>query len=109
MNPKDPNWNQIREEAIKRGSVNIREIDGVITIEDPNNPINPELREWLGRRGIDPDFYIEEEAKQWILESLKDPYFERAYIDKDNGLVIEFSDSAPDDYQIPVPWDNPKE
>lgn len=85
-------WQEYRENAIKSGNVDVKEIDGVVTFSDPDNPINGELREWLEKRGIDPNFYIEEEAKNWILNSLKDPTFERAYVDDENGLVIEFHD-----------------
>lgn len=85
-------WQEYRENAIKNKTVDIKEIDGVITISDPNNPINEELKEWLGKRGIDPDFYIEEEAKAWVLQHLKNPLFERAYIDEENGLVVELRD-----------------
>lgn len=91
-------WQEYRANAIKNNTVNVKEIDGVITISDPTNPINPELREWLERRGIDPNFYVEEEAKSLVLQALKDPLFERAYIDEDNGLVIESGDgTSPDE------------
>jgi hypothetical protein len=85
-------WQEYRENAIKNGNVDVKLIDGVVTFSDPNNPINEELREWLAKRGIDPNFYIEEEAKSWILNSLKDPLFESAHVDDENGLVIEFRD-----------------
>ena len=94
-------YDEIRKKLIDSGTVDIKLVDGVVTIDDPNNPINGELREWLEHRGIDPDFYIEEEAKQWVLNALKDPYFEKAYIDEENGLVIEFSDEILNGQALP--------
>lgn len=92
-----------RKKLIESGDVDVKLIDGVVTYSDPKNPINDELKEWLERRGLDPDFYIEEEAKQWVLQHLKDPYFEKAYIDKENGLVIEFSDEIPTSQALGLP------
>lgn len=89
-------WQEQRQQMIDSGQYKVKEIDGVVTVSDPNSPINAELREWLEKRGIDPDFYIEEEAKHWVLQALKDPLFERAYIDDENGLVIEASPDGPD-------------
>jgi hypothetical protein len=88
----DENWEQQREQGIKSGALDIRLIDGQITVSDPNNPINAELKEWLAKRGIDPDFYIEEEAKHIILNALQDPLFVSAHVDEENGLVIEIAE-----------------
>jgi uncharacterized protein YhaN len=85
-------WQEYRENAIKNKTVDIKEIDGQITISDPNNPINAELKEWLAKRGIDPEFYIEEEAKLMILNALQDPMFISAHVDEGNGLVIEMAE-----------------
>ena len=73
-------------------NIEIKMIGDQVTINDLSNPINAELKEWLEKRGISPDFYIEEEAKEMVLNSLQDPDFESAYIDDENGLVINFKD-----------------
>ena len=52
--------------------------------------LDQHLREWLVIRNLNPDFYIEDEAKEIILASLQDENFESAYIDEEEGLVIEF-------------------
>jgi hypothetical protein len=54
--------------------------------------LDQHLREWLTIRNISPDFYIEDEAKEIILASLQDKNFESAYIDEEEGLVIEFKE-----------------
>jgi plasmid stability protein len=54
--------------------------------------LDQHLREWLTIRNISPDFYIEDEAKEIILASLQDENFESAYIDEEEGLVIEFKE-----------------
>jgi predicted metal-dependent RNase len=54
--------------------------------------LDQHLREWLTIRNINPDFYIEDEAKEIILASLQDKNFESAYIDEEEGLVIEFKE-----------------
>jgi predicted metal-dependent RNase len=54
--------------------------------------LDQHLREWLIIRNISPDFYIEDEAKEIILASLQDENFESAYIDEEEGLVIEFKE-----------------
>jgi hypothetical protein len=92
MNVNDENWYQQREQGIKNGTLDVQEIDGQITVSDPNNPINAELKEWLAKRGIDPEFYIEEEAKLIILNALQDPLFISAHVDEGNGLVIEMAE-----------------
>jgi len=71
-------------------NIEIKMIGDQITINDLSNPINAELKEWLEKRGISPDFYIEEEAKEMVLNALQDPDFESAHIDDENGLVINF-------------------
>ena len=73
-------------------NIEIKMIGDQITINDLNNPINATLREWLEKRGINPDFYIEEEAKEMVLNALQDPDFESAYIDEENGLVINYKE-----------------
>jgi predicted metal-dependent RNase len=54
--------------------------------------LDQHLREWLIIRNLNPDFYIEDEAKEIILASLQDENFESAYIDEEEGLVIEFKE-----------------
>lgn len=54
--------------------------------------LDQHLREWLTIRNIDPDFYIEAEAKEMVLAALQDEYFESAYIDEEDGLVVEFKE-----------------
>ena len=54
--------------------------------------LDQHLREWLVIRNLNPDFYIEDEAKEIILASLQDENFESAYIDEEEGLVIEFKE-----------------
>jgi hypothetical protein len=54
--------------------------------------LDQHLREWLIIRNLNPDFYIEDEAKEIILASLQDENFESAYIDDEDGLVIEFKE-----------------
>jgi hypothetical protein len=54
--------------------------------------LDQHLREWLVIRNLNPDFYIEDEAKEIILASLQDENFESAYIDDEDGLVIEFKE-----------------
>ena len=72
--------------------------ENIIDIELVNNDgqiiktLEQHLREWLVKRNINPDFYIEEEAKEMILEALQDENFELAYIDEENGLVIEYKE-----------------
>ena len=72
--------------------------ENIIDIELVNNDgqiiktLEQHLREWLVKRNINPDFYIEEEAKEMILEALQDENFESAYIDEENGLVIEYKE-----------------
>jgi hypothetical protein len=73
-------------------NIEIKMIGDQITINDLNNPINAELKEWLEKCGISPDFYIEEEAKEMVLNALQDPDFESAHIDDENGLVINFKE-----------------
>ena len=70
----------------------------IIDIEIVNNEgqvlktLDQQLKEWLKIRNIDPDFYIEDEAKEMILIALQDENFESAYIDEEDGLVIEFKE-----------------
>jgi hypothetical protein len=72
--------------------------EDIIDIEIINNDgqvlktLDQQLTEWLIIRNISPDFYIEDEAKEMILASLQDENFESAYIDEENGLVIEFKE-----------------
>ena len=54
--------------------------------------LDQHLREWLVIRNIPTDFYIEDEAKEMILAALQDENFESAYIDDENGLIIEFKE-----------------
>jgi DNA-dependent RNA polymerase auxiliary subunit epsilon len=54
--------------------------------------LDQHLREWLTIRNLNPDFYIEAEAKEMVLAALQDEYFESAYIDKEDGLVVEFKE-----------------
>jgi len=54
--------------------------------------LDQHLREWLTIRNIDPDFYIEDEAKEMILAALQDENFGSAYIDEENGLVVEYKE-----------------
>jgi len=54
--------------------------------------INEELSAWLLRRNIDPNFYVEDDAKEMVLEALQDENFESAYIDEENVLIIEFKE-----------------
>lgn len=75
---------------MNNNNIEIKMIDDQVTINDLNNPINEELKEWLAKSGISPDFYIEEEAKEMVLNALQDPDFESAHIDDENGLVINF-------------------
>jgi hypothetical protein len=70
----------------------------IIDIEIVNNEgqvlktLDQQLKEWLKIRNIDPDFYIEDDAKEMILVALQDENFESAYIDEEDGLVIEFKE-----------------
>ena len=70
--------------------------EDIIDIEIVNNEgqvlktLDQQLKEWLKIRNIDPDFYIEDEAKEMILIALQDENFESAYIDEEDGLIIEF-------------------
>lgn len=73
-------------------NIEIKMFGEQVTYNNLDNPINSELREWLAKRGIDPDFYIEEEAKEMTLNALQDPDFESAFIDDENGLVINFKE-----------------
>ena len=72
--------------------------EDIIDIEIVNNEgqvlktLDQQLKEWLKIRNIDPDFYIEDEAKEMILIALQDENFESAYIDEEDGLVIEFKE-----------------
>jgi hypothetical protein len=72
--------------------------EDIVDVEFVNNDgqvlktLDQQLTEWLMIRNISPDFYIEDEAKEMILVALQDPNFESAYIDEENGLVIEFKD-----------------
>jgi plasmid stability protein len=72
--------------------------EDIIDIEIVNNDgqvlktLDQQLKEWLKIRNIDPDFYIEDEAKEMILVALQDENFESAYIDEEDGLVIEFKE-----------------
>jgi hypothetical protein len=77
---------------MSQDNIEIRMIGDQVTVNDLNNPINSELKEWLQKRGIDPDFYVEEEAKEMVLNALQDPDFESASIDAENGLVINFKE-----------------
>ena len=77
---------------MSQDNIEIKMVGDQVTINDLNNPINEELKEWLEKRGIDPGFYIEEEAKQMVLNALQDPDFESAHIDDENGLVINFKE-----------------
>jgi hypothetical protein len=54
--------------------------------------LDQHLREWLTIRNIDPDFFIEDEAKEMVLAALQDENFESAYIDEEDGLVVEFKE-----------------
>ena len=54
--------------------------------------IDEELSAWLLRRNIDPAFYVEDDAKEMVLQALQDPDFESAHIDEENVLVIEFKE-----------------
>ena len=54
--------------------------------------IDEELVEWLEFRGINPNFQIDNEAKAFILMALKHEDFESAYIDEENGLIVNFKD-----------------
>ena len=54
--------------------------------------INEELSSWLLRRNIDPNFYVEDDAKEMVLQALQDENFESAYIDEENVLIIEFKE-----------------
>jgi pyrimidine operon attenuation protein/uracil phosphoribosyltransferase len=63
----------------------------IITKEIPKS-IDEELYEWLLRRNIDTTFYVEDDAKEMVLQALQDPDFESAYIDEENVLVVEFKE-----------------
>jgi hypothetical protein len=70
-------------------------VDGrgrIVTPDEIPQTLDQQLTEWLVRRNIDPSFYIEDEAKEMVLTALQDPDFESAYIDEENGLVINFKE-----------------
>jgi hypothetical protein len=73
-------------------NLEIKMIGEQVILNDLNNPINAELKEWLEKCGISSDFFIEDEAKEMVLNALQDPDFESAHIDAENGLVIEFKE-----------------
>ena len=69
-------------------------VDGkgtIITKEIPKS-IDEELYKWLLRRNIDTNFYVEDDAKEMVLQALQDENFESAYIDEENVLIIEFKE-----------------
>jgi hypothetical protein len=64
----------------------------VLKLQDIPKSLDEQLTEWLVLRNISPDFYIESEAKEMVLNALQDPDFESAYIDEENGLVINYKE-----------------
>ena len=64
----------------------------VLKTQDIPKSLDEQLTEWLVHRKISPDFYVEEEAKELVLNALQDPDFESAYIDEENGLVINYKE-----------------
>lgn len=51
--------------------------------------ISKQLKEKLRHWGVPDDFYIEDEAKEFILTALSSEKISSVYIDDDNGLCID--------------------
>jgi hypothetical protein len=51
--------------------------------------IAKQLKDKLKYWGVPDDFYIEDEAKEFILTALSSEKISSVYIDKDNGLCID--------------------
>jgi hypothetical protein len=54
--------------------------------------LDEQLKCWRTYYKIPDDFVIEEEAKETVLQALSATDVIRAYVDKDNALIIEFEE-----------------
>lgn len=83
---------QVESQAIDETPSSVATESVTYVEESEDMPIEARLKEKLRQLGVDENFEVDEEAMYDVLVALSSPDVRIAYIDEEDGLVIEYND-----------------